>query len=92
MAKLEVGSNTDTQINIPALTADDVMTNILDMVYFAAGITAVVVIILAGYMYTTARGNTEKTANARRLILYSSAGLVVIFAAFMITAFITGKF
>ena len=95
MAQLEVGndpSEAGKQINIPDIPADTIMNNLLDMVYFAAGITAVVAIIIAGYMYTTARGNTEKTSNARRLILYSSAGLVVVFAAFMITAFITGRF
>ena len=36
-----------SDVNIPALKADDVLQNGLDIVYFVAGIIAVIAIILA---------------------------------------------
>lgn len=90
MAQLPVGDD-PSKVNIPALSADTVFENILNLVYFGTGVIAVIVLVIAGYMYATARGNTEKTSNARRLILYSLSGIIVVIAAFAITGFITGR-
>lgn len=80
------------QAGILELTGDQVLGNILNLVYFVAGIVAVIVIIIAGLAMTTSGGSADAVKKARNQILYSIIGLVVIFFAFMITNFIIGRF
>lgn len=54
-------------------------------------IGAIIMIIIGGFSYVTAGGSTEQTVSARRQILYSVVGLVVVALAWAITRFITDK-
>lgn len=56
-----------------------------------AGIAAVIMLILGGLSYVTAGGNAEKATNARRRIIYSIAGIVVVALAWAATRFITDR-
>ncbi len=91
---VSVGS--DGKINpggvIPTPDSNSVLTGVLNTVYFAAGVAAVIVIIIAGIMYATSEGDSGKTAKAKNMILYAVVGLVVIILAFVITGFIMGNF
>ncbi|MFZ3009985.1 MAG: hypothetical protein WA030_03130 [Candidatus Microsaccharimonas sp.] len=90
--KLTPGGNPDTQVNIPIVTGDDLLTNGLNMVYFLAGLIAVIVIIAGGITYATSRGEAAKLTKAKNLILYAIVGLGVILVAFTITNFVIGAF
>lgn len=81
-----------SEVNIKPVSATDVLAGALNVVYFAAGATAVIVIILAGYSFTTAVYDPAKIAIAKNAILYSVVGLVVIMMAFVATQFILGRF
>jgi hypothetical protein len=52
---------------------------------------AVIMIMIAGFTYVTAGGNSEDTKNARNRIIYAGVGLVVIALAWTITRFITNE-
>lgn len=80
------------ELNIPAISGDTGIAGILSIVYFVAGIVAVVVIIIAGYIYTTSSGDAGGIKKAKNMILYSVVGLVVIMLAFVITQFVAGRF
>jgi len=80
------------EINIPRNTADDVLAGGLGLVYTAAGIVAVLVIVLAGFRYVTAAGDSAAIAKAKNTILYAVVGLVVIILAFAVTWFVIGRF
>ena len=56
-----------------------------------AGIAAVIMLILGGLSYITASGNAEKATNARRRIIYSIVGIVVVALAWAATRFITDR-
>lgn len=75
---------------IPKTSANDLLTNSLDLVYFFAGAIAVIVIIVAGIMYSASSGDTGRIAKAKNLLTYAIAGLVVVLSAFAITHFIIG--
>jgi len=75
---------------IPALSAEKVVENVLNIFYFIVGATAVVTIIIAGFKYTTSGGDAAAVTKAKNLILYSVVGLIVVLAAFAITNFVTG--
>lgn len=77
---------------IPTIGADSLFTNILNTTYFLAGTIAVIVIIVAGIMYTTSSGDTGRITKAKNLLTYSIVGLVVVVSAFAITNFVVGRF
>lgn len=79
-------------VGVNELTGEEVLTNTLNIVYFAAGVTAVVVLIVGALMYTASGGNASAVTKGKGLITYSIVGLVVVFAAFAITNFVRGVF
>ena len=89
LSTIKVDAN---DINIPTLTATQIVSNVLNTVYFVAGIVAVVVIILAGYRYVTSIGDAAAVTKAKNSILHAVIGLIVIALAFGITWFVIGRF
>ena len=88
-AAVKIDANT---INIPKDNANDVLAGVLNGVYFTAGAVAVVVIILAGYSFTTSVYDPAKITQAKNALLYAVVGLIVIVIAFFVTQFIMGGF
>ena len=80
------------EIGIPSLSSNDVFTSILNIVYIGGGMTAVITIIIAGYMYVISGGAPAEVAKSKNAILYAVIGLVVIGAAFIVTKFVIGRF
>lgn len=80
------------QVHIPTVSADDVLVNGLNIVYFLAGVIAIIVIIVGGITYATSAGNSGNITKAKNLILYSIVGLVIVLSAFVITNFVSGRF
>lgn len=80
------------EIGIKAVNPDSAVVNLLNTMYWAAGITAVIIIIIAGLFYVLSGGNEQRTKQAREAIIYAGVGLVVIMMAFAITGFIAGSF
>ncbi len=78
--------------NLPTISADQALHNTLGIVYWIAGVVAVIVIIVAGFVYTTSSGDQARVTKAKNAILYSVVGLVVIALAFVITQFVIGRF
>jgi hypothetical protein len=61
---------------------------IINIVATIAGVAAVLIIVIAGFTYTTAGGSADETKNARNRIIYASVGLVVIMFSWTIAHFI----
>jgi len=87
---LTAGTGTD-QVNVPVISADQVLKNGLDLVYFAAGIIAVIVIIIGGIMYASSAGDAAAVTKAKNLIVFAVVGIVVILSAFAVTNFLIGS-
>lgn len=68
------------------------LTGILNLVYAAAGIAAVIVLVIAGAIYITSNDDQGKIARAKNAIMGAVAGLVIIMMAFTITQFVLGSF
>ena len=79
-------------IGVPKVEASTAISGILNTVYFAAGIVAVIVIIISGYFYVLSNGDATKVKRAKDGILYSVVGLVIVMTAFLITNFVIGRF
>ena len=89
---LTPGDGTGGTIDIPVISGDQLLQNGLNLMYFIAGIIAVIMIIVAGIMYTSSAGDAKSVATAKNMILFSIVGLVIIMSAFAITNFVIGRF
>jgi len=76
----------------PITDPNAALANVLNTVYLWAGITAVIVIIIAGIIYSGSTGNPSHTRRAREAIIYAVVGLVTVAMAFVVTQFILGRF
>ena len=77
---------------IPKVGAGSAIDGILTAVYIAAGIVAVIVIIISAFFYVTSQGDPGKIKRAKDGILYSIVGLVIVLFAFVLTNFVIGRF
>jgi hypothetical protein len=56
-----------------------------------AGIVAVIVILVGGFLYVTSGGNPQRIEGARNAIIGALVGLVIIAAAASLITFVVGK-
>jgi hypothetical protein len=62
-----------------------------ELVSIIAGIAAVIIIMIAGIMFITAAGDSNKISTAKKTIVYAVVGLVVIVLARTIVTFVIGN-
>jgi glucose uptake protein GlcU len=84
--------DTKTNVNIPSLSAQDVLHNGLNIAYFLLGVIAVIVIIVGGITYAGSNGNSANVTKAKNMLLYAVVGLVVVIGAYAITNFVVVRF
>jgi len=77
---------------IPKNSANTVLTNALNVGYYAVGLIAVVMIIISGFTMVTSAGEAEAIKKAKNTILYSVIGIIFVLLAFVITNFVIGAF
>lgn len=84
----------DSPSQLPS-TFRDVSTSIntiFNLVFAIAGAVFVILLLVGGIQYLTAAGNEEATAKARRLLVDSIVGLIIVLAAFAIGRFVLTRF
>jgi hypothetical protein len=67
------------------------IATIMNGVYLIAGMIAVLIIVIAGIMFVTSNGDSNRVSQAKQAILGSVIGLVLIMFAFVITQFVIGR-
>ncbi len=67
---------------------ETVITNVINIILYAVGIIAVVMMIFGGFQYITSAGDTAKVTKAKNTILYGIIGLVVAILAYAIVNFV----
>lgn len=72
--------NVDSEKKVEGLVEE-----VLNQIYFFAGVIAVVIIVAGGVMIAASGGNPERVKKAKSLILGAVIGLVIILLAFTIT-------
>jgi magnesium-transporting ATPase (P-type) len=63
-----------------SFTPDDIrssMCNIVDWMFYFLIILAVIMVLVAGYLFVTAGDDTEKVSKARKTITYAAIAIVV---------------
>lgn len=74
--------------SLPNVSADsDRIQTAVSIVFAIMGAVAVMIIVIAGIKFIISRGDPQAVATARRAILYSVIGLLVLILAFSIVSF-----
>ncbi len=75
-------------------TSQDVGTvagGIISAALSLVGIIFLILMVYAGFLWMTARGDSSQIDKAKQIIISSMIGLVVTLSAYAITAFVTGS-
>lgn len=67
------------------------LLKIVRIVGIAAGVAAVIMIIIGGFQYLLSTGDATKAANARNTIIFAAVGLIVVVLAASILSFVINK-
>ena len=87
----DVGINCAAGIGLGNTDPRTIVANIIKIVLGFLGMIAVVMILIGGFKWMTAGGNTERADEARKIIVAAVIGLVIILAAYGITTFVIGS-
>lgn len=69
-------------------TSDFDLGYLLGQVYLYMGMLAVLIIVIAGFIFITANGDANRIAAAKRALMSAIVGLLIILFAFAITQFV----
>ncbi len=64
------------------------INNVIKIALGFLGLIATSIILLGGFKWMTSQGNTDKVDEAKKLLKAGIVGLIIIFAAYAITAFV----
>lgn len=87
---IQAGAN-QIAASAPLLAKTNLITLIENIVRIALGLLGLVLVILimyAGFMYMTARGDVEKTKKAVKIIKQAIVGVAIILSSFLIAEFV----
>lgn len=86
------GSGQGCDTGLPTAQASShQLTVALEVVFGIAAALAVLMIVIAGFRFVTAQGNSQETAKARATIVYAVIGLLVAITAEAIVAWVIGE-
>lgn len=77
------GDTYDTALNLP-----DLVGNLIKVILSATGILFIAIIVYAGVLYNISLGVEEKVKTAKKMIVYSVIGLVIVVAAYALADFV----
>ncbi|MDO8269964.1 MAG: hypothetical protein Q7T54_04830 [Candidatus Levybacteria bacterium] len=66
-----------------------IIKNVVNAALVFAGIVALFLIIYAGIMYITSKGDQQKIDGAKKTVTYAIIGLIIIFLSFFIVSLIS---
>jgi len=75
----------------PITGSDGVITTVANLLSLAAGIIAVIIVVLAGITMMTSNGDAGKITSSRNAIIYTVVGLIVIVISRTIVVFVMSR-
>lgn len=88
-SELDKGSVVGLSLPLSDRSIPELINKVVSQILSIVGALGLVGFIYGGILYMTASGNTERAEKGRKAIVWSTLGLVVIFAAYAIVKFIT---
>jgi hypothetical protein len=75
----------------PLFGPDGILTTVSGIFALITGVISTFMVIIGGLRYINSSGNPEKTASARKTIIYASIGVIIASLAGVITRFILSR-
>lgn len=72
--------------------SDGIVTNVINGLFMAAGIIAVLFIVIGGIRYVVSQGDEKSVQGAKNTVLYAVIGLLIVLLAFAIVNFVLDLF
>lgn len=88
LAQVDWGLNYAQNVGLGTKEVRDVASNVIQTLLGILGILALIIILIGGFRWMTAAGNEENVAAAKKTIAAGIIGLIVIFFAYAIVAFV----
>lgn len=85
------GTYKDGECTTDSASLDDIIARVVNLISVLVSIVAVIMIMVGGFKYSTAAGDTSKVSSAKSTILYAIIGLVVVALAQFIVKFVIDK-
>jgi len=82
------GMNQLTKIGLPQQDLVVVIMNIIRVVLGFLGIIGVILVIYAGFVWMTSKGEEEKITKAKKILINATIGLIITLSAFAIVHFV----
>ena len=76
---------------IPKTNSEAMTGNVINYLLYAAGILAVVMIVVAGLQMVTSAGDAGAVTKAKRTLVYAVVGLAIVILAYAIVNFVVGR-
>jgi Type IV secretion system pilin len=73
-------------------TVNDLINDVINLLSWAIGVIAVVMLIFGGFKFVTSAGDSGKVSSARQTIVYAVIGLIIVALAQTIVKFVVGQF
>lgn len=87
-----VGLIDNTKANLPTTDANsDTLQTILNTAFIIIGAVAFLLMVIAGFRYVIARGDPQKIATVKSMIVYTAVGLIVTASAAAIVNLVIGR-
>jgi cytochrome bd-type quinol oxidase subunit 2 len=93
-AKSEICEGIQTASGEPCDTGSqltNVIRNIINLFSIVVGVVAVIMIIIGGFRYVTAGGDSSNVSSAKNTIIYAVVGLIVVLLSQAIVRFVLEK-
>ncbi len=86
-------ATTECTTNLPQVDASSAtLEKVLPVVFGTITAVAVLVIVVQGIKFILSQGEPDKSAQARKGVIYAAVGLVIVFVADIFVAFILKRF
>lgn len=69
----------------------DIIKNVINVMLYAAGIIAVIMIVIGGINYAISSGDNAKVVSAKNTVLYAVVGLIIAALAYAIVNFVVAN-
>jgi hypothetical protein len=92
---LNAGKNLDAAAKKAGTTEGDVSSIVgivINAMLTLVGLFFLILMVYAGYLWMTARGEADQVEKAKKIIVGALIGLVIVLSAYAITVFVTGGF
>lgn len=72
-------------------SVEAIVANIIQYLLSFLGVIFIILIIYAGFLWMTARGDSEQITKARGILINAVIGIIIVLSAFVITATILAR-